>query len=130
MQAKITQRFVDSLEPKAKPYAVRDLGLKGFLLRVRPNGGMSWLFDYRNAEGRRLTYKIGSYPGLKAEGAAESQRASPARLPIASMYKPRRRRPGSRRRGPRSQPSVHSLTTDMGHGRSNTYDAVMLPSDD
>src|SRR5208283_1061340 len=43
--------------------------LKGFTLRVRPNGGMSWLFDYRNAEGRRLNYKLGAYPGLKAEGA-------------------------------------------------------------
>jgi integrase len=30
---------------------------------------MSWLFDYRNAEGRRLTFKIGAYPGLKVEGA-------------------------------------------------------------
>jgi integrase len=69
MQAKITQRLVDSLEPKAKPYAVRDATLKGFQLRVRPNGGASWLFDYRNDAGRRLTYKIGSHPGLKVEGA-------------------------------------------------------------
>jgi integrase len=69
MQAKITNRFVDSLEPKPKLYDVRDTELKGFMLRVRPNGGMSWLFDYRNAEGRRLNFKLGSYPGLKAEGA-------------------------------------------------------------
>ncbi len=69
MQAKITERFVGSLKPGAKPFTVRDAELKGFTLRVRPNGGMSWLFDYRNDAGRRLTYKIGSYPGLKAEGA-------------------------------------------------------------
>ena len=69
MQARITQRFVDSLKPAAKPFTVRDSELKGFTLRVRPNGGMSWLFDYRNDAGRRLTYKIGSYPGLKSEGA-------------------------------------------------------------
>jgi integrase len=69
MQAKITERFVSSLKPGAKPFTVRDAELKGFTLRVRPNGGMSWLFDYRNDAGRRLTYKIGSYPGLKAEGA-------------------------------------------------------------
>ncbi|MGO9267665.1 MAG: tyrosine-type recombinase/integrase [Candidatus Binataceae bacterium] len=69
MQAKITERFVRSLKPGARPFTVRDSELKGFTLRVRPNGGMSWLFDYRNAEGRRLNYKLGSYPGLKAEGA-------------------------------------------------------------
>lgn len=69
MQAKITERFVRSLKPGAKPFTVRDSELKGFTLRVRPNGGMSWLFDYRNEAGRRLNYKLGSYPGLKAEGA-------------------------------------------------------------
>lgn len=69
MQAKITERFVGSVKPSAKPFTVRDSELKGFTLRVRPNGGMTWLFDYRNAEGRRLNYKLGSYPGLKAEGA-------------------------------------------------------------
>lgn len=69
MQVRITQRVVDSLKPAAKPFTVRDSELKGFTLRVRPNGGMSWLFDYRNDAGRRLTYKIGSYPGLKSEGA-------------------------------------------------------------
>jgi len=69
MQAKITKRLVDSLKPQPKLYAVRDTELKGFTLRVRPNGGMTWLFDYRNAEGRRLNYKIGAYPGLMPEGA-------------------------------------------------------------
>jgi integrase len=69
MQAKITERFVGSLKPSAKPFTVRDSELKGFCLRVRPNGGMTWLFDYRNAEGRRLNFKIAGYPGLKAEGA-------------------------------------------------------------
>src|ERR1700676_5089201 len=69
MQAKITERFVGSLKPSAKPFTVRDSELKGFTLRVRPNGGMSWLFDYRNDAGRRLTHKIGSYPWLKSEGA-------------------------------------------------------------
>lgn len=69
MQAKITERFVGSLKPSAKPFTVRDSEIKGFTLRVRPNGGMTWLFDYRNAQGQRLNYKIGSYPGVKTEGA-------------------------------------------------------------
>jgi integrase len=69
VKAKITERFVGSLKPGAKPFSIRDSELKGFTLRVRPNGGMTWLFDYRNEAGRRLNFKIGSYPGLKAEGA-------------------------------------------------------------
>jgi len=76
MRGKITKRLVESLKPGTKLYAVRDTELKGFLLRVRPNGGMTWFFDYRNAEGRRLSYKLGGYPGLQPEGArrlAEAQ---------------------------------------------------------
>jgi integrase len=69
MRAKLTKRLVDSLEPQQKMYAVRDAELAGFMLRVTPSGRRTWLFDYRNAEGRRLTYKIGNYPGLQPEGA-------------------------------------------------------------
>ena len=69
MRAKLTKRLIDSLKPGPKMYAVRDTELKGFLLRVRPNGGMTWFFDYRNEQGRRLTYKLGGYPGLQPEGA-------------------------------------------------------------
>jgi len=80
MKAKITQRLVDTLKPQAMPYAVRDTELKGFMLRVRSNGGMTWFLDYRNAAGRRLTYKIGRHPGLKAEGARRSAEAAAGKV--------------------------------------------------
>lgn len=80
MQAKLTQRLINSLEPQSKLYSVRDTELKGFLLRVRPNGGMTWFLDYRNAEGRRLTFKLGGYPGLKAEGARRSAEAAAGKV--------------------------------------------------
>ena len=69
MQAKITKKLVDSLKPKKELYSVRDTELKGFLLRVMPNGRMSWFLDYRNDQGVRRTMKIGSYPGLEPGGA-------------------------------------------------------------
>jgi integrase len=69
LQAKITQRLIDSLKPDGKLYTVRDSELKGFTLRVRPTGISTWFYDYRNAAGRRQNFKIGAYPGLKAEGA-------------------------------------------------------------
>jgi integrase len=69
MQAKITKRLVDSLKPTDKLYTVRDTELAGFTLRVQPTGRMAWYFDFRNAVGRRLNYRIGAYPGLQPEGA-------------------------------------------------------------
>jgi hypothetical protein len=57
------------LKPKAKMYAVRDSELTGFLLRVRPNGRMTWFYNYRNEVGRQANYKLGNYPGLEPEGA-------------------------------------------------------------
>jgi hypothetical protein len=69
MRKKLNERNVEALKPLKKMYAARDTELKGFTLRVRPNGGMSWFYDYRNTQGRRLSYKLGNYPGLKAEGA-------------------------------------------------------------
>jgi integrase len=69
MRAKLTQRTVDSLRPRRNRFSVRDTEIKGFLIQVRPNGGMAWFYDYRNAAGHRLTFKLGGYPGLKPEGA-------------------------------------------------------------
>jgi integrase len=69
MQAKITKRFVEGLKPGEKLYAVRDTELAGFLLRVAPSGRFTWFLDYRNAAGRRLSFKLGNYPGLQPEGA-------------------------------------------------------------
>jgi integrase len=68
MREKLTKRLIDSLEPKATPYEVRDSELKGLLLRVQPSGVRAWYFDYRHkgARNRRL---IGRFPGLSAEGA-------------------------------------------------------------
>src|SRR6516225_30859 len=69
MQGKLTQRLVDSLKPAEKVYIVRDTDLTGFILRVQPTGHMAWYLDYRNAAGRRRSYRLGAYPGLKPEGA-------------------------------------------------------------
>jgi len=59
MKKKLTAKTVNALEPKEKPYEVRDSETKGFLLRVQPSGAMAYYLDYRTAEGRRNRYKIG-----------------------------------------------------------------------
>jgi integrase len=69
MKLKLTKRTVEGLKAGAKVYTVRDSELTGFMLRVQPTGAMRWFFDYYNQDGRRLTYKLGKYPGLEPEGA-------------------------------------------------------------
>lgn len=53
MQAAINAKLVSSLQPKPKPYEVRDTRLKGFLLRVQPSGAMSYVCEY--GRGKRIT---------------------------------------------------------------------------
>src|SRR5579872_7009306 len=77
MRAKLNERTVEASRPRERMYAVRDTELKGFMLRVYPNGRKTWLYDYRNDAGRRLSYKLGNYPGLKSEGARkEAEKAA------------------------------------------------------
>lgn len=53
---KITKKLVDSLRPAAVTYLVWDTELKGFLVRVTPNGAVSYAFEYRFGKvTRRLT---------------------------------------------------------------------------
>jgi len=71
MRAKITKRLVEGLKPKDKIFSVRDTEITGLMLRVQPTGHMAWFLDYRNQAGKRLTYRIGGYPGLEPEGARQ-----------------------------------------------------------
>jgi integrase len=70
--AELTKRVVTALEPKRKPYEVRDTDLRDFLVRVEPGGTKSFYLVYRLAGGRkgkRKRYRIGTFPSLSADGA-------------------------------------------------------------
>jgi integrase len=70
--AELTKRVVTALEPKGKPYEVRDTDLRDFLVRVEPGGTKSFYLVYRLAGGRkgkRKRYRIGTFPSLSADGA-------------------------------------------------------------
>lgn len=54
MKASISERLIKRLEPKAKPYEVRDTRCPGFLVRVQPSGIMTYYVEF--ARGRR--YRI------------------------------------------------------------------------
>ncbi|MCP4098768.1 MAG: tyrosine-type recombinase/integrase [Planctomycetaceae bacterium] len=55
--AKITKKLVDSLKSAEKQYLVHDQLLKGFGVRVTPNGHKAFFIDYRPGEGGRKVLK-------------------------------------------------------------------------
>ncbi len=65
---KLTKRLVEALRVRERPYDVRDLELRGFLVRVEPSGRRSFFLDYR-LRGRRNRYRLGVYPNLSTDGA-------------------------------------------------------------
>lgn len=78
MKAKLTNRTLATLKPRTDTYDVRDNDIKGFLIRVRPSGSMTYLLQYRNKDGKQQSYKIGLASNLKptqARDIAENQAA-------------------------------------------------------
>jgi hypothetical protein len=65
MIAKIGNSLIKKLVPGEKVYEVRDLNLKGFLIRVHPSGSMSYIYQY--TRGRRINLgKVGVISAAKA----------------------------------------------------------------
>lgn len=58
MTVKLTKRTVDAIGPSDRASIVYDADLKGFGVRVAPNGSLSWFVEYRpGAGGRRVAKK-------------------------------------------------------------------------
>jgi hypothetical protein len=58
MTVKLTKRTVDAIVPGDRASIVYDTDLKGFGVRVAPNGSLSWFVEYRpGAGGRRVAKK-------------------------------------------------------------------------
>lgn len=65
MIAKIGNSLIKKLIPGEKVYDVRDLNLKGFLIRVHPSGSMSYICQYKR--GRRVNLgKVGVISAAQA----------------------------------------------------------------
>lgn len=69
MKAKLTNARAKAYEPAEKLYDVYDTEIAGFVLRVRPTGNKTYFLFYRNKDGKKRTYKIGS--GLTATQARD-----------------------------------------------------------
>ena len=72
MKAKITAQLINRLQTSATTFEVNDTELRGFLLRVRPSGLMTFFCSYRPREsGKRTRYLIGRHPVLTAAQARD-----------------------------------------------------------
>ncbi len=59
----LTQKVLESLSPREKPYIVRDDEIKGLVVKVYPSGSRTLFLDVL-VEGRHDMFKLGSWPDL------------------------------------------------------------------
>jgi integrase len=69
--ARISKRTVDAAQAGARPLFTWDSTLPGFGLLVLPSGSKSFVFQYRNAEGRTRRATIGKVGALTPDQARE-----------------------------------------------------------
>ena len=72
MRAKLTTRAVESAQPQATPFEIRDTELRGLLLRVQPSGAKSYVVTW--GRGKRRT--LGRHPIMTPAGARHAAMAA------------------------------------------------------
>jgi integrase len=97
-EIRISKRTIDQIEPIGREYIVWDCDLKGFGVRVRPNGAKSYIAMYRAGSGRKAPLRkltIGTVGKLTPDQArGEARRA----LAAVAMGKDPAAEKGTRRR--------------------------------
>jgi len=73
---KLTKRFIDGLttDPTRNDQTYWDDSLKGFGVRVRATGAMSWVIMYRNRDNRLRKYTIAQAGALTPDEARNEAR--------------------------------------------------------
>ncbi len=92
---RITKRVVDAAHPEPLEYTVWDTDIRGFGLRVRPNGRKVYLLKYRTSDGKARKPTIGVHGSLTADQARDVARGWQA--DIAKGHDPKGDRDEARR---------------------------------
>jgi hypothetical protein len=108
----ITKRTLDAMETPAKDMVLWDRDLKCFGVRLTPSGTISFLVQYRNAQGRSRRITIGTYGAYTPAKAREEAGACwlRPRRPATDGPMPRTRQSVGKRNGALS-PSTTWLTS-------------------
>ena len=81
--AKLTKRFIDALKPASgRDVVAWDSELRGFGVRVKPSGAISYLIQYRNADERSCRLTLG-----KAGTLTPDEARTLARIKLADVAK-------------------------------------------
>ena len=67
-RARLTDALALAARPREREYAIHDTALRGFMLRVQPNGARSWVFRFRR-DGKPQRITLGSPAAVKANQA-------------------------------------------------------------
>jgi integrase len=76
----LTKRYIDALADVAKPTLHWDKALTGFGLQQFKSGVLTFILDYRSAEGRKRRVTIGRFGALTVEQARNQARALRGRV--------------------------------------------------
>lgn len=68
-KARLSARFIETLQPGTSDYFVTDEGLSKLKIKVTPSGNKSFVLRYRNAQGRERKLKLGDFPDMNADQA-------------------------------------------------------------
>ena len=80
----LTQKALESLSPKEKPYLVRDDEIKGLVVKIYPTGTKTFFLDVLT-EKRHDMFKIGQWPDLNIAQIREKAKKTRARTRLACM---------------------------------------------
>jgi integrase len=82
MKSKLTDRAIQSYQPRAKQYAIGDAACPGLCIRITPKGVKTFAFAYRNRTSRKVEWlTFGRYPDVPLGRAREF--ANDARKTVA-----------------------------------------------
>ena len=101
----LTKRFIDALEPPTQAMLHWDGTLPGFGLRHFPSGVKTFVFDYRDRDGRKRRVNVGRFGALTVEEARTQARSMAGRVAQGEN-------PVSDRDARRAAPTIGNLLDD------------------
>ena len=89
MKIQLTKRLVSGAKPSGKAYEIRDVQIKGLILRVQPSGHKSWIVEW-SCGSRRTLGALSELCLEDARARAAEVMAEALKFGVPSLVKPKR----------------------------------------